>query len=387
MGKDLKGRELGKGIYQRKDKRYEARFIDRFGKRIGIYENSVQALILKLREKQYEDDIGFNIKQSNITVKEWSDRWLSSYKTHIRFVTKRTYLFKLNLINEYLGSMKLSKVMPIDVTDMINQFMENGYAVSTIRGIKAMAYDLFQTAYENEIIRKNPVKSIKIRFEDEQIEVKALTVVEQEIFLSHIRDSHYFELFALMLLTGVRIGESLAIRWSNIDFDNRELSIEKDLIYTKVNGKYIKMMENTKTKSSIRMIPLNEEAIMVLKRQKAKNLNIKANNNLFDDLVFLGRNGKSCTDVNIRRILKSKEKVINKNGIIIQKLHPHLLRHSFATRALESGMELKAVSEILGHKRIDITADRYQHVLKEFASEEMKKLTIEGLELDHGELE
>lgn len=290
MGKSLKGKELGVGISQRSDGRYEARFIRKSGKRISIYDDKLQSLKRKLVKAQYEDINGINGINGtgeNVSVSEWSEVWMSRYKSHIRHVTRKGYRTNLKLVNAHIGDMKLLDVKPMHIMEMVNSFHDDGYAVSSIKSFKALTYNLFQKAYDNELINKNPVQSIKVQFDDVQNKTKALTIEEQEKFLEVFSTSHYYEMFAFMLQTGVRIGEVLALRWSDIYWKNKEVHISRDLVYTKVNGIYMMLIESTKTSNGIRTIPLTEEAIRLLKNQRTKKLNQKKNENIYDDFVFL----------------------------------------------------------------------------------------------------
>ena len=110
MGKSLNGKELGKGITQRKDGLYQARFTNRFGKRQTIYAKTVTEITKKLREEQYHDEKQINVVDTSMTLNEWFDKWLSTCKKHCRDTTIRTYTIQYNRLSESLGWRKLSKL-------------------------------------------------------------------------------------------------------------------------------------------------------------------------------------------------------------------------------------------------------------------------------------
>ncbi len=381
MGKDLKGKIIDPGISQRQDGRYEARFTNRLGKRIRLYDTN----LTRLKKQFYRlKDMDEDPKKEGfyITFQEWSETWLSSKKKEeLRNVTIRSYATNIKLMNKYLSNYKLGKIERDNIIDVLDMLYEAGYAVKTIKGIKGQLYDIFQIAVDKQIINKNPCNNIKFKRQSREEKVKALTIEEQALFLRSMETSHYYEFVGFLLQTGLRISECLAIRWSDVDWDCKTLKIERAMVYTKVYGHYKKQFGNPKKQRSNRIIPLTDEAIKLLMSQKSKNLNVKIHDNKFDDMIFVTRSGNVPTDSNIRRIFKSKINYLHNQGYNIQNVTPHKLRHTFATRCLESGMNLKTVSTLLGHSRIELTADIYVDVQQEYAAEEIKKLQLNGLEL------
>ncbi len=381
MGRSLEGKNLGIGIRQRRDKLYQGNFVDLFGKRHYLYNRNLNELKRELRKIKYEMDQGINPSNKSITVEAWSDIWEANYKAHIREVTRKTYKNYIRHVNEAIGTMKINNVKPMHIMMMVSKMQEKGYAASTIRSFKTVVHDLFQKAVENELVQRNPVIGITVRDDDHNLKNKALSIHEQKIFMQSVESSHYRELFGFMLSTGLRISETLGLRWSDIDFDEKQMKIQRNLVSVKRDGHYHYEVGPTKSKSSRRVIPLTEQAINFLHDQKSKELNKKGMGNLYEDLVFLTRSGKTPSFVNINKILKSKVQSLNKQGVEIQHISTHILRHSFATRCYESGMSLKAISKILGHSRIETTADIYTHVLPQNAISEMEKLQIIEMEV------
>lgn len=380
MGKDLKGKELGPGILQRKDGLYQGSY-GTGENRHFIYDKKLLELKRRLRTLIYESEHGLLPEGTKTTVEAWSTIWFKNYKNGVREVTKRSYRTYIRMINENLGQMILTNVKQLHVVEMVNYMHEKGYADGTIKGMKTCLYNMFQRALENGLVNNNPVRGISVSFDDnEEKEVKALSIKEQRIFQNSIEDSHYRELFNVMLLTGLRISEAMGLRWSDINLDKKELHVKRSIVSVPIEGSYQYMINPTKSRSSRRTIPLNDEAVRFLKDQWEKTKDIEQHDNLFDDMVFVGRSGKSCSFTNISKILKTRVQTLNKKGYEIQHISTHMLRHTFATRCYESGMSLKVVSKILGHSKLDITADRYTHVLPENAVSEMNKLMILGLE-------
>ena len=121
MGKSLKGKELGKGISQRKDGIYQARFINRFGKQQTIYAGTYTDITKKLRTEMYMDEKQINVVNSTMTLDEWYDSWINVCKTHCRDTTQRTYAIQYNRLREELGWRKLSQLNLVILQDAFNQ--------------------------------------------------------------------------------------------------------------------------------------------------------------------------------------------------------------------------------------------------------------------------
>lgn len=191
----------------------------------------------------------------------------------------------------------------------------------------------------------------------------------------------------------MRGGELLGLQWSDIDFKKREISINKTLVYIKdlETKKYFFKYQTPKTKNSIRVIPMQESVYKALKRQRIQIREMQLASNEwttldgFENLVFTGRNGKPITEHTFQVSLDSIEKSINKERQKfsekekidfepIPHFYPRALRHTFATRCFEAGIDAKVVQGYLGHFSISITLDLYTHVTNDKAKSEMNKL-------------
>lgn len=188
----------------------------------------------------------------------------------------------------------------------------------------------------------------------------------------------YYELFVLALETGMRVGELCGLTWEDIDFRDKLLHVRHTLCYFSKGGKYVFEMHDTKTDNGERVIPLTEKAIKTLKKQKIRKQEIILKGKMpvegYENLVFVTRNNRptqqfiiqECMNLIIQRIQKVNEK--------FEAFTPHTFRHSFATRAIENGMQPKVLSKLLGHGQLQITMDLYCHVMEDTLVEEMKKM-------------
>ncbi len=370
MGKSLKGKELGTGITQRKDGRYSAKFKSKSGKRIEKYFDKLAEARKWLLEAKYEDAHGDISSSTDMTVDAWFNYWISEIKVKtVRWSTLSSYKDRYNKnIKEIIGNMVVSDVKPMHCQNVLNVMDNNGYVGSSMARTKAALSAMFSDAYENGLIAANPVtKSVKCPKKPEK-NTKVLTLDEQERFLTAAKESVNYKHFLFILQTGVRSSELRGLKWDDVDFQNRIIHIRRNVTHDSNNNRFI--TGELKTSSGQRDIPMTKTAydlLMAMKCQQAakKNRVIQFE---FADHVFLNRNGRLLPNSNYDRYL---EKICDKAGI--ERISMHTLRHTFATRCIESGMKPKTLQKILGHANISMTMDLCVHVTEEEKEKEMRK--------------
>lgn len=370
MGKSLKGKELGIGITQRKDGRYSAKFKSKSGKRIEKYFEKLQEARKWLADAKYEDEHGNIGSSTDMTVDAWFEYWISEIKDKtVRWSTLGSYKDRYNKnIKEVIGSMIISDVKPMHCQNVLNVMDGNGYVGSSMARTKATLSAMFSDACENGLIAANPVtKSVKCPKKPEK-NTRVLTLYEQERFLTAARESINYNHFLFMLQTGVRSSELRGLKWDDIDFQNRIIHIRRNVTHDSNNNRFI--TGELKTSSGQRDIPMTKTVynlLMDIKRQQSHRKQ-KVISFEFADHVFLNRNGKLLPNSNYDRYL---EKICDKAGI--ERISMHTLRHTFATRCIESGMKPKTLQKILGHANISMTMDLYVHVTGDEKEKEMQQ--------------
>lgn len=371
MGKDLKGKELGVGISQRKsDGLYSARFVSkRTGKTVQKYFNKLQECRNWYADAVFQDEHGDINVNSEISVTAWFEYWIDNIKgDSIRPNTRRNYTerFEKN-IKGCIGKMLLSEVKPMHCQNVLNR-MKDKYKSSTIYQARITLYCIFSDAVENDVILKNPVtKSVKCNFGKEPKKVKALTIDEQKKFLEAANGTSNYNQFAFILQTGLRTGEMIGLKWSDIDFENRVMHIQRSMEYRYKVGEW--RIGEPKSKSGYRDINLTDEAVAILKNQKEKLKSLKVINMEFKDFVFLCRKGEPTKNSAYDTSLL---KICDKAGI--DRFSMHVLRHTFATRCIEGGMRPKTLQVILGHSNVSITMNLYVHVTDDERANELEKV-------------
>lgn len=383
MGKDLKGKELGVGLNQRKDGRYQARFTKKDGKRNEKNFTKISKAREWLNEQRYLDSA---MTTGNMTVDDWYNYWIINFKEGIvKDNTTKNYKnrYQFNIKNR-IGNMKLSDVKQIHCQMILNNMFDSGkYSHGTIELTQITLHALFKGAVENDYLQKNPAENLKLKRRSDPIEERrVLTREEQRIFKEYAKNTLYYNAYCLVLETGLRVGEVGGLQWTDIDFENKVINVQRTILQDAKKGGFY--FGEPKTSKSKRKIPLTNEAISILKNQKKQQekMKLKSKNwtDKWDDLVFTTINGNpvaaSTFRVMIIRIVKNinfDRKYNNKNEEF-EHCCMHSLRHTFATRCIENGVQPKTLQKILGHSTLSTTMDLYVHVTDEQSFLEMQKM-------------
>lgn len=376
MGKSINGKELGKGITQRKDGLYQARFTNRFGKRQTLYATTVTEITKKLRDEQFHDEKQINVVDKSMTLDEWFEKWISTCKKHCRDTTKRTYRIQYNRLRESLGWRKLSKLNLVILQDAFNEL-----ATDKMRyDCKALLVDILNRAVETDLLVKNVAFGINpIVDNEEKEERRVLTDEEIEAVLSTSKDGQMYLFFVLGLGTGMRMGEMLGLTWDCVDFENGMIYVRKTLCYLPNNGVAIYEFHAPKTKAGKREIPMTKEVKNALMEQKQWKERVAVRHNPrvgMENLVFCSKTNNPIHESNIRTSIRYLVQKINRehHDLQMEPFTPHSLRHTFATKAIAKGMRPKTLQKILGHTSLSMTMDLYCHVESCTLKEEMALL-------------
>lgn len=367
MGKDLRGKELGEGVSQRKDGRYTARFTSKTGKRVQKYFEKASEAKKWIIEARYEDEHNNIAASTNMTLDAWFEFWIESIKGNtIKYNTKIHYRSGYeNWIKPVIGNMPLSEIKPMHCQAVINNAQDRGQKLSTVKRVYLIMSIIIGGAVDNELIPKNPVtKKVKCP-KDEKTERRVLTIKEEEQFRDIIKNSRYHDAFIFILETGIRIGELNGLKWEDVDWEKKKIYIRRTLIHEKNTKKFIE--GSTKTISGNRAIPLTDTAYKILLKRKAEKSKIPIIVG-YHNYIFLNRYGKPVRHENYDEMLYD---YANKLGI--ERFSVHVLRHTFATRCIEKGMKPKALQKILGHSELSMTMDLYVHVTDDELESEMSK--------------
>lgn len=394
MGKDLNGKELGRGLSQRPDRRYEARAVIN-GVKIDLYDMSLPNLKKAFEAEKarvLRDEKGVRL---NLKFKDWYLEWFEKCKSpQLKSdVSRRAYDRKIrNTYVRILGDKKIDEITQINIQDATNELIsDENYATRSVREAIGVLRECLDAAVANRIIVSNPANGVKV-FDDntESKERRVLEHWEQALLLEETENSYYKEPYRILLLTGMRIGEFSGLQWGDIDFSKKKIHISRSLSTAYFDGKKVMELTTPKTCNSYRDIPFFGDCERLLLDWRNKQ-NIykdklgkrwRADEEL-GDLVFTTTMGSPITRYNIVHDMKRVEANIrmkeNTRAYIegrepryFEHIHPHCMRHTFATRCFEKGLDPLVIQSIMGHSNYSTTIS-YTHILQDKTDEAVKK--------------
>ena len=401
--KDPKGIVLKDNESYRSDGRYEYKYTDKLGRRHSIYAKDLKELREKVEEVKRDDLQGISINTKNITLNIEYEKW-KKLKVGLKDNVLQNYIYMYEaFVMDLLGKLRIADIKKTDVKQFYLMLADQRHLkASTIDVIQNILYQIFEMAVDDDLIRKNPskevMKEIKLSKKYASEKKRALTLKQQkafEGFLSSAPENKQWEgIFKFMLYTGLRCGEVTGLRHDDIEEDG--IHIDHTLVYypVPVEGKKKKKMayaiNSPKTAAGKRRIPLLPQAKKALEIQKSfleeSEIECKAIVDGYTDFVFVNRDGfnlnQSTLNKALRRITRDynlqeieKAQKDNREAELLPPISTHILRHSFGTRMVESGVNLKAVQTILGHKDIRTTMDIYVDATDTFMKDELDKLS------------
>ena len=380
--------KLLKGESKRKDGRYMYRYTDINGKRHAIYAKTLSEL--RIRERQ----IARNKNELNQYVTTGAsvnfvfDRYISM-KTNLKQNTRSNYIYIYNkFIRDSFGRRNINEIRYSDVKQFYVSLLNDGLQVNSLDNIHTILHPTFQLAVRDDVIRTNPTDGVMAELKKSDRKNKgirhALTLEQQRAFLNYTASSpvycHWLPLFVFLFGTGCRIGEMVGIRWDDVDFEKKEVSVNHSLEYILDEKRKAAWHVSTpKTAAGVRVIPLLKEVEEALLEEKENQETSGVHNSDQVDgvtgFMYTNRFGKLLLPSSVNRAIVRISDAYNaeetvkaarerREPILIPHFSAHHIRHTFATRLCEHESNLKVIQSIMGHADIATTMNIYAEATK-----------------------
>lgn len=391
---DSRGRVLKVGESQNKQGRYIYKWTDAAGTRNTVYATTLVELREKEQRIQRDIQDGISSTSANMTLNQLFNLYMST-KSNIRETTRVLYLtyWSANIKPSILSDMKISQIKQLHVKKWIIELKDKGAKTSSIKAYKTLLTSVFQFAVDNDYIRRNPCRNCD-QDKAEPSTKTALTKRQQEKLVDFLENDDlykvYYPLILFILNTGLRAGEVCGLTKDDIDMKKGVVHVRKQLGYRNIGDGYQYYWQPLKTAAGHRDIPLTPAAKKALIMEKeldfalgrrAKEQEVAGRSGI----VFINNRGMALNsysiDGTIKRIIsvynqreRKEAETENREPELLPHISVHILRHTFCTRSVESGINIKTVQYLMGHSEIATTLNIYTHVNAEQVKSEMKKL-------------
>jgi len=411
--KDSKGRILRDNESQRKDGRYEFKYVDRKGGRHSIYSwrlvptdktpaGKRHCDSLREMEKQIAlegDEPVSHIERKRATLNTLFREHITT-KTDLRDTTRSKYKYAYNrYVYDDIGMQPIADIHFSDIKRFYTHLLnDTGLKPNTIDNINTIIHPVFESAVRDGLITTNPTDGAMVQVKRScgwvKPKRKALTIPQQKALMSYVSNSIEFvrwkPLLTVLLGTGCRIGEALGLRWDDCDFENGIINVNHTLNYQLFDdGKTQFKVTTPKTRNGVRQIPMLSDVREVLQREYERQSYMgfnKAEVDGYTNFIFVNRFGDPFSSRGINQALdsirrnynvweKAKAEEEGREPLILPDFTCHNLRHTFCTRFCENETNLKVIQEIMGHANISTTMDVYNE-----ATMEKKVASFENLE-------
>lgn len=353
-----------------------------------LYADTQKEVLEKLNDLKMSLNMGVDVMKGNITVEQWLKVWMEKYKQNLKPTTKTSYYNNIRLhINPFIGGVRLNDLKTGQIQYMLNQAYnskinrtktKNRKSTSLFFKVYTVIHGALKQAVRNKMIKNNPCDDIIFPSEEAK-EVSVYTLAEQKAFEQALEGETYKVLYMTYLYTGARLGELPALTWKDVNLDMPYIDLNKKVVvvhdyYSEGKKTECQVQDYLKSRTSKRKVYITEKLVNLLKEEKEKQQAAYAElcwEWSDDNLVFpSGVN----TMLHTRNIQTMFMRIRNNAGISHGTMHT--LRHTYATRCFEAEIDIKVISEQLGHKNVKTTYDTYVHVMPHKKKAEMEKLNV-----------
>jgi len=347
-----------------------------------VYAKTKEECAKKIRDLGYEISRDLYLEPSKLLLATWLDTWLKDFKeSNLRPTTYWSYETNIRVhIKPYLGGLLLKELNTQIIQKFIRmKFKDEGLSSATVRKLFNIIYGALKQAKVSRIITFNPAEGVELPLLTSK-EIVILTLEEQSNFIDALKGERMKMLFMASLSSGLRVGELCALKWDNVDLDSGIIYVKETIARVKdysenAAAKTTVVTGGPKTKSGLRTVPLPEITVALLKAHKKEQAlewekrlskNKPYTNNGYVFATYKG------TYTENRNAMRAFHRILKKAGIPRSNIHS--LRHTYASRLLESGANVRLIADLLGHNDISTFLNTYAHVLPDQKKEAVQVL-------------
>ena len=399
--KDKTRTVLRTGELQRSNGSYQYSWTDENHKRRYVYSKTLEALRIKEEAIEKDKSDGIKAEARYVTLDDLYELW-KDLKRGLKNNTFENYKYIYEtFVRRQIGSKRVSTFLKSDIKRFYNYLVdERGLKPATVDGVHNILHQIFDMAVDDNYIRNNPTNNVLRELKKAHCfkteKRRGLTRPEQELFMDYLKNSntavYWYPVFAVMLGTGLRVGEAIGIRWDDIDLENRIIDINHSLTYYKRADDSYKCefrVSLPKTEAGNRRIPMMQQVYDVLQeeyeRQKQEGFCVE-NVDGMTNFVFTNRFGMPHNPAAVNRAIKrivdthnSEEEVAAKKEkrepVMIPRFSCHIFRHTFASRFCENETNIKVIQEVMGHADVSTTMNIYAEANPDVTKSVIEKLS------------
>lgn len=398
--KDSRGYALRNGECQRSDGRYSYSYTDKNRKRHTVYASDLVELRKKEQKIRRDLEDGLDPRRAErVTVNQIYDSYIKQ-KYDLKPSTRANYIYTYDhYVRESFGKRRAATIRFTDVKEYYyNLLTQEGFSPATVDNIHTQLHPAFQMAVREGVLRVNPASGALTEIKKSHVWVKtkrkSLTVAEQKAFMNYLFENHQYQgwkpVITVLIGTGMRIGECLGLRWQDLDFENRTISVNHNLVhrrYDEEGGCF--HISTPKTEAGTRTIPMIQEVYdAFLEEYQIQQITGFCTQEIegYSGFVFASSDGTVTIPSEVNRMIHTvtaeynKEETANakkerREPLLLPDFSAHHLRHTFCTRLCENETNLKVIQSIMGHKDIQTTMDIYAD-----CTDEKKKEVLSNME-------
>lgn len=389
-------RAKGEGTIRKKGNGYEGRItviVNGESKQISVYNKSKRVVVEKMQETRKKQDDNYFVENKSLTLEVWIKEWMKVYKKpYISPRTYQGYVEKTKLIIEHLGKMQLQKIELYHLQKFISTLQKGKKSPKSLKHYYSILKMCFEDAIMCRHVSINPTKGLKLPSARRK-ELEIMTKEEQLFFEQFMEKCTTGIAYITLVNTGLRASELCGLTWKDIDLKNKTIFVRRGMQKVTSYDDEFKKVETqrqeteVKTESSYRRVPMLKKITEKLKEYKKKIINdLQRDGKILDENEYVFKTSNNLT-MTAEYLRKTCHRLCESNNF--RKVGIHELRHTFATRSIEAGIDLRVLQEILGHANYSTTADIYVHILGKTKLSQMDRLELylEKIEEDNEKIE